>query len=169
MAEGRQWYKAMPFVCAALARHIYHCLKFNDPYDVEKAFQGSVPVPASEEEWLNLGASLEEKVAQISEALKAEGILDTWTREADSFRLLNSSCPYRRAAEATTGPCRLDRLAIQLLLGVPVEQVGRVIEGHPYCEYVVRPRVVTRSTREGRAASGQAGRKSATARAAVAS
>jgi len=28
-AEGREWYKAMPFVCAALARHIYHCLKFN--------------------------------------------------------------------------------------------------------------------------------------------
>jgi transposase len=30
-AEGRPWYKAMPFVCAALARHIYHCLKFSDP------------------------------------------------------------------------------------------------------------------------------------------
>lgn len=24
LAEGRPWYKAMPFVCAALARHIYH-------------------------------------------------------------------------------------------------------------------------------------------------
>lgn len=53
MAEGRPWYRAMPFLCAALARHIYHCLKFNDPYDVEKAFQGSVPAPASEEEWLD--------------------------------------------------------------------------------------------------------------------
>ena len=60
-AEGREWYKAMPFVCAALARHIYHCLKFNDPYDVEKAFRGSALVPASEEEWLNLGSSLDEK------------------------------------------------------------------------------------------------------------
>jgi len=60
-AEGREWYKAMPFVCAALARHIYHCLKFNDPYDVEKAFQGSSFSPASEEEWLNLRAGLDEK------------------------------------------------------------------------------------------------------------
>jgi len=35
---------------SALARHIYHCLKFNDPYDVERAFQGSSLHPASEEE-----------------------------------------------------------------------------------------------------------------------
>jgi transposase len=60
-AEGREWYKAMPFVCATLARHIYHCLKFNDPYDVEKAFRGASLSPASEEEWLDLGASLDEK------------------------------------------------------------------------------------------------------------
>lgn len=61
VAEGRPWYKAMPFMCAALARHIYHCLKFNDPYDVEKAFQGSAPAPASEDEWLDLGAKLDER------------------------------------------------------------------------------------------------------------
>jgi hypothetical protein len=36
-AAGHPWYEAMPFVCAALARHIYHCLKFKQPYDVEKA------------------------------------------------------------------------------------------------------------------------------------
>jgi hypothetical protein len=60
MAAGREWYEAMPFVCAALARHIYHCLKFNDPYDVEKAFRGSELSSASEEEWLDLGANLEE-------------------------------------------------------------------------------------------------------------
>jgi len=60
-AAGREWYKAMPFVCAALARHIYHCLKFNDPYDVEKAFRGSSLLPASEEEWLDLSATLDEK------------------------------------------------------------------------------------------------------------
>jgi hypothetical protein len=61
VAEGREWYKAMPFVCAALARHIYHCLKFNDPYDVEKAFRGTALQPASDEEWLDLESSLDEK------------------------------------------------------------------------------------------------------------
>ena len=28
----------MPFACASLARHIYHCLKFQEPYPLEKAF-----------------------------------------------------------------------------------------------------------------------------------
>lgn len=60
-SAGKEWYKAMPYVCAALARHIYHCLKFNDPYDVERAFQGSSLHPASEEEWLNLRTTLDEK------------------------------------------------------------------------------------------------------------
>jgi transposase len=75
-AEGQEWYKAMPFVCAALARHIYHCLlsvrqtgKFNDPYDVEKAFQGSSFSPGSEKEWLNLRASLDEKFEVVETSL----------------------------------------------------------------------------------------------------
>lgn len=58
--EGRAWYEAMPFVCAALARHIYHCLKYNDPYDIEKAFQGSTPSPASDQELVDLEANLDE-------------------------------------------------------------------------------------------------------------
>jgi len=49
----------MPFVCAALARHIYHCLKFKQPYDVEKAF-GAVS-PASEQTMLDLQADLDEQ------------------------------------------------------------------------------------------------------------
>jgi len=64
-AEGREWYRAMPFVCAALARHIYHCLKFNDPYDVQRAFQRSLPAPGSEQKWLDLGAALDERFEQM--------------------------------------------------------------------------------------------------------
>jgi transposase len=69
MTEGREWYKAMPFACAALARHIYHCLKFKDPYDVKKAFRGSSPAPASEERWLNLSASLDETFEAMDASL----------------------------------------------------------------------------------------------------
>jgi hypothetical protein len=58
-AAGHPWYEAMPFVCAALARHIYHCLKFKQPYDVEKAF-GAV-LPASEKTMLDLQADLDEQ------------------------------------------------------------------------------------------------------------
>ncbi|NIN66205.1 MAG: hypothetical protein GTO63_16225 [Anaerolineae bacterium] len=67
----------MPFVCAALARYIYHCLKFNDSYDTERTFRGSSPLPASEEEWLNLADSLDEKIEILEAALcQMEG----WTR-----------------------------------------------------------------------------------------
>lgn len=68
-AEGREWYQAMPFVCAALARHIYHCLKFNDPYDVEKAFGGSSFTPALDEESLDLAADLDEKFEVMEASL----------------------------------------------------------------------------------------------------
>lgn len=69
-ADSREWYKAMPYVCAALARHIYHCLKFNDPYDVRKAFGNSVLKPASEERWLSLSAELEEKFEVLDTSLR---------------------------------------------------------------------------------------------------
>jgi len=68
-AEGKEWYKAMPFVCAALARHIYHCLKFNEPYDVGKAFQGLVPAPASEEDWLDLREDLDHRFEEMEVSL----------------------------------------------------------------------------------------------------
>ncbi len=55
----------MRFVCAALAGHIYHCLKFKNPYGVEKAFRGSTPVPASEQALVDLEADLEERFEVI--------------------------------------------------------------------------------------------------------
>jgi hypothetical protein len=61
MAEGRPWYKAMPFVCAALARHIYHCLKYEDPYDVEKAFGTRASLPAARQAETDFEAGLDER------------------------------------------------------------------------------------------------------------
>jgi DeoR family suf operon transcriptional repressor len=95
------------------------------------------------------GETLEERVPQAIRVLRAEGILDRWDRGPEGFRLTNSACPYRRAALATDQACSADRLAIQLLLGRPVEQVGRVVEGHPFCEYVVRQEVAEAHNREG--------------------
>jgi predicted ArsR family transcriptional regulator len=99
------------------------------------------------------GETLEERVPQATRVLQAEGILDHWDRRPEGFRLTNSACPYRRAALATEQACLADRLAIQLLLGRPVEQVGRVVEGHPFCEYVVKQEVAQAHSREGPAPS----------------
>lgn len=95
------------------------------------------------------GETLEERVSQATRALQAEGILDHWDRSPEGFRLTNSACPHRRAALATRQACSAERLAIQQLLGQPVEQLGRVVEGHPYCEYVVKQKVARPQTREG--------------------
>jgi DeoR family suf operon transcriptional repressor len=99
------------------------------------------------------GQTLEERVPQAIRVLRAEGILDSWDRGPEGFRLTNKVCPYRRAALATDQACSADRLAIQLLLGRPVEQVGRVVEGHPFCEYVVKQEVARAHSREGPARS----------------
>lgn len=74
MEEGRPWYKAMPFVCAALARHVYHCLKYEDPYDLAKAF-GTSSTPASENPDLEealLSVDLEEKYDLLDAQLTEE-------------------------------------------------------------------------------------------------
>lgn len=60
-AEGRPWYKAMPFACAALARHIYHCLKSGERYDLEKVFKRSQVAPASASAPEGLLAGLDER------------------------------------------------------------------------------------------------------------
>jgi len=59
-------------VCAALARHIYHCLKYEDPYDVEKAFGASVSSPASKAAETDLEADLDERFEVMEAHLDPE-------------------------------------------------------------------------------------------------
>jgi hypothetical protein len=68
-AEGRAWYKAMPFVCAALARHLYHCLKFKEPYDAEKTFRRAVSSVAPQQVLADLPMNLDDKFAILEAQL----------------------------------------------------------------------------------------------------
>jgi predicted ArsR family transcriptional regulator len=105
---------------------------------LEQVFAGVADdVAASYRSKVN-GESIEERVAQTSEALKDEGIVDHWRKDADGLHLMNTTCPYRRAAEVTDAPCHADHRAVELLVGAPVEQVTRMVDGHHMCEYVVR-------------------------------
>ncbi|HMO53371.1 MAG TPA: ArsR family transcriptional regulator [Tepidiformaceae bacterium] len=83
-------------------------------------------------------AAVEDVVAHVTAALRAEGILEDWRAEADGFHLVNTSCPYHKAAELSRLPCESDRQAIELLLGQDVEQLNRIVDGAPCCEYLVR-------------------------------
>ncbi len=84
------------------------------------------------------GLTLGQRVAETSAALKEEGIVDHWRKDDDGFHLMNTTCPYRKAAEASDAPCNADHKVVESLIGVPVEQVSRIVDGHHMCEYVVR-------------------------------
>ena len=84
------------------------------------------------------GTTLEEKVASLIGALRAEGILDQWEYRDDGIHLFNTACPHRRAALVAHELCSSERRAIAKLLGEEVDQVGRMVDGDGCCEYVVR-------------------------------
>jgi predicted ArsR family transcriptional regulator len=85
------------------------------------------------------GTTVAQRVAETSLTLKDEGIVDHWRKDDDGvFHLLNTTCPYKKAAEASDAPCHADHRVVQSLIGAPVEQVTRIVDGHHACEYVVR-------------------------------
>jgi predicted ArsR family transcriptional regulator len=84
------------------------------------------------------GLTEEDLVAQVTESLRAEGILETWRTEDDGIHLVNGRCPYHKAAEISKLPCESDRKAIELLLGHEVEQLNRIVDGAQCCEYLLR-------------------------------
>ncbi|MGE0600339.1 MAG: helix-turn-helix transcriptional regulator [Dehalococcoidia bacterium] len=85
-----------------------------------------------------LGVPEEDRVAQVTNSLRAEGILEAWRAEDDGIHLINGRCPYHKAAEISKLPCESDRKAIELLLGHDVEQLNRIVDGASCCEYLVR-------------------------------
>ena len=80
----------------------------------------------------------EVRIIQVTESLRADGILDGWHEEADGYHLVNGRCPYPKAAEVSKLPCQSDRKAIELLLGQDVSQINRIVDGAAMCEYLVR-------------------------------
>lgn len=80
----------------------------------------------------------EVRAEEVTDSLRQEGILDRWHIDAEGIHLLNDACPYKKAAELSPLPCETDRQAIELLLGLNVEQLNRIVDGAPVCEYLVR-------------------------------
>jgi predicted ArsR family transcriptional regulator len=80
---------------------------------------------------------LDERVAQVTAAMRQEGILSEVSDEGDAFRLRNVGCPYRSCAEDHHAPCDADRRTIELLIGLPVVQLTTVASGGESCEYLV--------------------------------
>lgn len=110
---------------------------------LEEMFSGIAHEVAAEHVAEVRGQTLDERVAQVTRALEAEGIADGWTKEGDVYHIHNSECPYLRLAEMSDAPCRSDRQSIELLVGTSVEQTRRIVDGAPACQYIIRPEFVT--------------------------
>ena len=81
--------------------------------------------------------SLEQRVDAVVDALRPEGILDHWQRTDQELKLVNNACPYLGAATTNSCVCDADRMVIEKLLGVEVEQTLRLAEGDDGCVYVI--------------------------------
>ncbi len=83
------------------------------------------------------GTSLEQRVSAVVDALRPEGILDRWERTDSELQLVNNACPYIGPATQSSCVCDADKLAIEKLLGVEVEQTARLATGDNGCVYIV--------------------------------
>ncbi len=108
--------------------------------DVISAVMANVAEALAERHRAEVSASpaIEIRAEQVTDSLRQEGILDRWHIDSEGIHLLNDVCPYREAASISPLPCESDRKAIELLLGLDVEQLNRIVDGSPVCEYLVR-------------------------------
>ena len=104
---------------------------------VDRLFDQVAQAVADEHRSAVDGRTLSERVTQTLRALSTEGILQEVEDAGEFFRLRNTVCPFRSTAVDTHACCSADRRAIELLLGVPVEQVMTVASGAHKCEYLV--------------------------------
>ena len=89
------------------------------------------------------GSTLDQRIAEASKALEREGIVDGWNKADGEYHIVNGECPYLRLAEMSEAACRSDKQAIELLIGAEVDQVTRIVDGAPCCEYILKPQPVT--------------------------
>jgi predicted ArsR family transcriptional regulator len=127
-----------------LVRHFENADKIGEATSghqlLDNVFAGIAAEVAADHEAEVKGKTVAERVAEASQALQREGIVDGWRREDDgAFQMRNGECPYLRLAEMSEAPCRADRQSIELLVGEPVEQTQRIADGAPACEYIIRP------------------------------
>ena len=85
------------------------------------------------------GATLEERLEEVTSLLAGEGILLEWRRGEDGYYLLGHGCPCRRVANAHAQVCSHDQRLLATLLRAQVEPVEpATVEEETYCAYRVR-------------------------------
>lgn len=88
------------------------------------------------------GDTLEERVAQVTELLAAEGITLEWQKDDEGFLLLGNGCPCPRVSDSHSQMCAHHRWLLARLLDADVEAVEpSTLDGASYCAHRVRERL----------------------------
>jgi len=79
---------------------------------------------------------LEKKVAAICAIRREEGYMAEWSRDGDSFWLIENNCPICAAASACNGLCEGECELFRKLLGeVEIKREEHIIAGARRCSY----------------------------------
>ncbi len=81
---------------------------------------------------------LEERVAQLADALYARGVLTDVVQEADDVFILHTfNCPYHELAHEHRDICEMDEKLMREVLGSDVNLQACMLDGHHGCSFVV--------------------------------
>lgn len=84
------------------------------------------------------GATLEERLEEVTNLLAGEGLTFEWRQRDDGYYLLGHGCPCRRVADAHAQVCSHDQRLLTALLRAKVEPVEPAAVGEEsYCAYRV--------------------------------
>ncbi len=77
----------------------------------------------------------DDRLAEITEFLTANGYLATWERCGDDLVLHTCNCPYAGVAELHPELCRMDMLLVAELTGQMPQCTSRLVNGTGRCTY----------------------------------
>lgn len=83
------------------------------------------------------GQSDDDRLAEISEFLTANGYLATWERCGDNLVLHTCNCPYAGVAELHPELCRMDVHLVAELTGQVPQCSSRLVNGTGRCTYLL--------------------------------
>ncbi len=84
--------------------------------------------------------NIEERLEVLKELLASEGFTVEWEKTKEGYWIHEITCPYYQIGQSHPEICTLDQTLISKMLAVPASKVQCILEGGPYCTYVVRPK-----------------------------
>jgi predicted ArsR family transcriptional regulator len=80
---------------------------------------------------------MEERLDEVTEFLTGEGYVAHWERSKDGYLVQACNCPHAGVADHHPELCSMDQVMFQILLPGSVRLESRVLDGSPYCTYVI--------------------------------